>query len=74
MTSHVTSKELWDTQHTIVAAAMGFATSEFNAPKNGISQTHIVGKLLKMSPLIFLILAFSINFCHIKSDLSGNTV
>ena len=32
---------------------------------------HIVWKLLKMSHLI---LAFSTNFCPIKTDLSGNTV
>ena len=31
-------------------------------------------KLLKMSNLNSLILAFSTNFCPIKSDLSGNTV
>ena len=36
---------------------------------------HIVWKLLKMSHLnFFLILAFSTNFCPIKTDLSGNTV
>ena len=35
---------------------------------------HIVWKLLKMSHLKFLILAFSANFCPITSDLSGNTV
>ena len=35
---------------------------------------HIVWKLLKMSHLNFWILAFSTNFCPIKSDLSGNTV
>ena len=35
---------------------------------------HIVWKLLKMSHLNCWILAFSTNFCPIKSDLSGNTV
>ena len=35
---------------------------------------HIVWKLLKMSHLNFGILAFSTNFCPIKTDLSGNTV
>ena len=35
---------------------------------------HIVWKLLEMSPLNFWILAFSANFCPIKTDLSGNTV
>ena len=35
---------------------------------------HIVWKLLKMSHLNYLILAFSTNFCPIKTDLSGNTV
>ena len=35
---------------------------------------HIVWKILKMSHLNFSILAFSINFCPIKIDLSGNTV
>ena len=35
---------------------------------------HIVWKLLKMSHLNFWILAFSTNFCPIKTDLSGNTV
>ena len=33
-----------------------------------------VWKLLKMSHLNFSMLAFSTNFCLIKSDLSGNTV
>ena len=37
-------------------------------------QRHIVWKLLKMSHLYFWILAFSTNFCPIKTDLSGNTV
>ena len=36
--------------------------------------THNVWKLLKMSHSNFLILAFSTNFCPIKTDLSGNTV
>ena len=36
--------------------------------------SHIVWKLLKMSHLKFWILAFSTNFCTIKTDLSGNTV
>ena len=35
---------------------------------------HIVWKLLKMSHLNFWILAFSTNFCPIKTDLPGNTV
>ena len=35
---------------------------------------HSVWKLLKMSHLNFLILAFATNFCPIKTDLSGNTV
>ena len=35
---------------------------------------HNVWKLLKMSHLDFSILTFSTNFCHIKIDLSGNTV
>ena len=35
---------------------------------------HNVWKLLKMSHLNCWILAFSTNFCPIKSDLSGNTV
>ena len=35
---------------------------------------HSVWKSLKMSHLNFSILAFSINFWPIKSDLSGNTV
>ena len=35
---------------------------------------HNVWKLLIMSHLDFLILAFSTNFCSIESDLSGNTV
>ena len=35
---------------------------------------QIVWKLLKMSHLKFRILAFSTNFCPIKTDLSGNTV
>ena len=35
---------------------------------------HSVWKLLKMSHLNFWILAFSTNFCPIKTDLSGNTV
>ena len=35
---------------------------------------HIVWKLLKMSHLNFWNLAFSNNFCPIKTDLSGNTV
>ena len=38
------------------------------------SQQHIVWKLLKMSHLNFLILAFSTNFWQITTDLSGNTV
>ena len=38
------------------------------------SVLHIVWKLLKVSHLNFLILAFSTNFCPIKSALSGNTV
>ena len=33
-----------------------------------------VSKLLKMSHLNFSILAFSTNFCSIKTSLSGNTV
>ena len=33
-----------------------------------------VWKLLKMSHFNFWILAFSTNFCPIKTDLSGNTV
>ena len=39
-----------------------------------LQHLHIVWKLLKMSHLIFLILAFLTNFCPIKTDLSGNTV
>ena len=35
---------------------------------------HSVWKLLKMSHLNFLILAFFTNFCPNKTDLSGNTV
>ena len=35
---------------------------------------HCVWKLLKMSNLNFWKLAFSTDFCSIKSDLSGNTV
>ena len=35
---------------------------------------HSVWKLLKMSHLNFSVLAFSTNFCPIKSYLSGNTV
>ena len=35
---------------------------------------HIVYKLLKMSHLNFWVLAFSTNFCPIKTDLSGNTI
>ena len=38
------------------------------------SDHHNVWKLLKMSHLKFWILAFSTNFCPIKTDLSGNTV
>jgi len=37
------------------------------------SNIHIVWKLLKMSHLNFWNLAFSTNFCPIKTDLSGNT-
>ena len=36
--------------------------------------SHIVWKLPKMSQFNFWILAFSTNFCPIKTDLSGNTV
>ena len=36
--------------------------------------THIVQKSLKMSNFNFSTLSFSINFCHIKIGLSGNTV
>ena len=39
-----------------------------------IAFRHSVWKLLKMSHLNFWILAFSANFCPIKTDLSGNTV
>ena len=42
------------------------------APK--MNYRHIVWKLLKISHLNFWILAFSTNFCPIKTDLSGNTV
>ena len=35
---------------------------------------HIVWKILKILHLNFWILAFSTNFCPIKTDLSGNTV
>ena len=35
---------------------------------------HIVWKFLKMSHLNYLILAFSTNFCPIKTYMSGNTV
>ena len=35
---------------------------------------HIVYKLLKRSHLNSLILAFSTNFCPIKTGMSGNTV
>ena len=38
------------------------------------SYIHIVWKWLKMSHLNFWILAFSVNFCPIKNNLSGNTV
>ena len=44
------------------------------SPKKCLKRDHIVWKLLKMSYLIFSILAFFTNFCLIKSDLSGNTV
>ena len=37
-------------------------------------QKHSVGKLLKLSYFNFLTLAFFINFCPIKSVLSGNTI
>ena len=40
----------------------------------GHPRAHIVWKLLKMSHLNFGILAFSTNFCPIKTYLSGNTV
>ena len=36
--------------------------------------SNIVWKSLKMSHLNFWILAFSTNFCPIRTDLSGNTV
>ena len=39
-----------------------------------IQHPHIVWKLAKMSYLNFCFLAFSTNFCPIKTDLSGNTV
>ena len=39
-----------------------------------VSSCHNVWKLLKMSHLNCLVLAFSIDYCPIKSDLSGNTV
>ena len=35
---------------------------------------HVVWKLLRMSHLNFGILAFSTNFCPIKTDMSGNTI
>ena len=37
-------------------------------------QSHIAWKSQKMSHLNCWILAFSTNFCPIKTDLSGNTV
>ena len=48
--------------------------SSFPDASSSSLRLHIVWKLLKMSHLNFLILAFSTNFCPIKTDLSGNTV
>ena len=42
--------------------------------KGNFLVVHIVWKLLKMSHFNFWILAFSTNFCPIKTDLSSNTV
>ena len=51
---------------------INYSTTVFNA--NWTWRMHIVWKSLKMSHLNFLILAFSTNFCPIKTDMSGNTV
>ena len=56
--------------------------TEFEIGKNPMTQIeicllhdlHSVWKLLKLSHLNFWILAFSTNFCPIKTDLSGSTV
>ena len=49
----------------------------FTTPSSASSSStlrHSVWKPPKMSHLTFSILAFSTNFCPIKSDLSGNTI
>ena len=44
-------------------------------PQNTIkAEWHSVWKSPKMSHFYFLILAFSTNFCPVKTDLPGNTV
>ena len=57
-----------------------YKVSEQKTPENHkillgiLAKTHSVWKSLKMSHLIFYILAFSANFFAIKTILSGNTV
>ena len=59
------------TKKSVAISTLFFHAFRFFA---ALLPSHSGWKLLKMSHLKFLILAFSTNFCSIKSDLSGNTV
>ena len=67
---------LWLSASILIMTKKSVATLFFHAFRffAALLPTHSVWKLLKMSHLNFSILAFSTNFCSIKSDLSGSTV
>ena len=58
----------------IEMSALIFSNAQTKPGPKKSGNVHSVGKLLKMSHLHLWILAFSTNFCPIKTDLSGNTV
>ena len=78
---NVTLSILW---HHILGKKVSKITSVKKWPKRShftslqflrhLKSKHSVWKILKMSHLNFSIVAFSTNFCPIKTDLFGNTV
>ena len=69
-------KTLISSAYSVTQKNLGFSKTKSEKFKFSFCKQKLknVWKLLKMSHLNFWILAFSANFCPIKTDLSGNTV